>query len=218
MRLLIELAADLKLNEYLSEAKKAWDNLARPGSWTEFLESYPELRDASTDATEQKCYRSKKYEKQKLFYPGKAKKHTIKTQITAVSYGSSGKILDVSNSYPGSTHDKTILDIEKTPLKFPEKTSQRFDAGYQGAYKDYSSHYIIIPVKKPKGCELTDLEKGHNTAHSRRRERSENAIAKVKKFKMFAGLFRQPLEVYNQGFRNIAALINFKMFGVTAKT
>jgi len=214
---LIELAADPKLNEYLSEAKKAWEDLKRPGSWTEFLESHPELRDVSTDATEQKCYRSKKYEKQKLFYSGKAKKHTIKTQITAASYGSSGKILDVSDSYPGSTHDKTILDIEKTPLKFPGKTPQRFDSGYQGAHKDYASHYIIIPVKKPKGGKLTDLEKEHNTAHSRRRVRSEHAIAKVKKFKMFGGLFRQPLEVYNQEFRNIAALINFKMFGATAK-
>lgn len=170
-----------------------------------------------TDATEQKCYRSKNYEKQKLFYSGKAKKHTIKTQITVASFGCSGRILDVSKSYPGSTHDKTIIDIEKTPLKFPEKTPQRFDSGYQGVHKDYSSYYIIIPVKKPKGGELIDLEKEYNTAHSRRRVRSEHAIAKVKKFKMFSGLFRQPLKAYNQEFRNIAALINFKMFGVAAK-
>lgn len=214
---LIELAADPKLNEYLSETKKAWDILKRPESWTEFLESHPELRDTSTDATEQKCYRSKKYEKQKLFYSGKTKKHTIKTQITVASFGRSGRILDVSASYPGSTHDKTILDIEKTPLKFPEKTPQRFDSGYQGAHKDYSNHYIIIPVKKPKGGELTNLDKEHNTAHSQRRVRSEHAIAKVKKFKMFSGLFRQSIDVYNQEFRNIAALINFKMFGATAK-
>jgi len=214
---LIELAADPKLTEYLTEAKKAWCDLNRPGSWIEFLESHPELRDTSTDATEQKCYRSKNYNKQKQFYSGKGKQHTIKTQLTVASFGHSGRILDVSNSYPGSTHDKTILDIEKTPLKFPIRTPQRFDSGYQGAHKDYPNHYIIIPVKRPKGGELVDLEKDHNTAHSKRRVRSEHAIAKIKKFKVFAGLFRQPLEIYNQEFRNVAALINFKMIGNTTK-
>ena len=214
---LIELAADPKLNDYLAEAKKTWCNLNRPGSWIEFLESYPELKDTSTDATEQKCHRSKNQKKQKQFYSGKRKQHTIKTQLTVASFGHSGRILDVSNSYPGSTHDKTILDIEKTPLKFPIMTPQRFDSGYQGAHKDYPNHYIIIPVKRPKGGELVDLEKDHNTAHSKRRVRSEHAIAKIKKFKVFAGLFRQPLEIYNQEFRNVAALINFKMIGNTAK-
>ena len=116
MIFLIELAVDPKLTEYLTEVKKAWCDLNRPGGWIEFLESYPELRDTSTDATEQKCYGSKNYNKQKQFYSGKGKQHTIKTQLTVASFGRSGRILDVSNSYQGCTHDKTILDTEKTPL------------------------------------------------------------------------------------------------------
>jgi hypothetical protein len=126
---LIEKAADASLKTYLEEAKA---NLQRKriSDVQDFLTQYPDLADVSTDATEQECYRATNYEEQKKHYSGKTKQHAMKTQI---SVSASGRILDVSESYPGSVHDKTIMDQEKTVAKFHEKVPQRHDSGYSAA-------------------------------------------------------------------------------------
>ncbi len=203
---LIEYAADPELRTYLAQAKEDWEK-KKVSNWNEFFQKHPDLRDVSEDATEQQCFRATNYEEQKKYYSGKSKQHAIKTQI-AVS--SRGRILDVSKSYPGSVHDKTIIDEEETIKKFPEKISQRFDLAYLGANKDSPEHYIILPVKKPRKGELTELDKEYNRANSKRRDVAEHALSKIKKFRMLAGVFRQSLKGYNQAFRNVVALVNFK--------
>lgn len=202
---IIEQAADPQLKTYLSEAKN--DFQKRSASLQELWEKHPDLRDISTDATEQQCYRATSYDEQKKYYSGKKKQHSIKTQITA---SKSGRILDVTNSYPGSIHDKTVLDQEKTIEKFDKRVPHRLDSGYQGSQKDHPEHYLILPIKKPRGKELSDLAKEHNTVNSKRRIVAEHALAKIKKYRVFKGEFRQKLTVYNQMFRNVAALLNFK--------
>ena len=203
---LIEQAADPELQTYLVQAKENY-SVKRIGNWIEFLAKYPDLKDVATDATEQQCYRAKNYEQQKKYYSGKSKQHTIKTQV---SVSSTGRILDVSLSYPGSVHDKTIADTEKIIEKFHKNIPQRFDSGYQGIKNDYPHHYILLPIKKPKGRELTALEKEYNKTHSKRRVKAEHGISMVKKFKILGGIFRQPVQQHNQLFRNVAAIVNFK--------
>lgn len=46
----------------------------------------------------------------KKHYSGKKKHHTLKTQV---SVSSTGRVLDVSKTYPGSVHDKSIADQEQ---------------------------------------------------------------------------------------------------------
>jgi hypothetical protein len=206
---LIEQAADPALAKYLTQAKSECNEESkRISDWEEFLQRYPELRDVSIDATEQKCFRSQDYETQKNHYSGKRKQHSLKTQI-AVS--ATGKILDVSQTYPGSVHDKTILDQEKTPKKFPRKTAQRYDLGYQGAVQEYPQHYLILPHKKPRGDDLSPLAKELNQMHSRRRVVAENALSRVKKFRICADQYRGLTDNYNQIFRGVAAILNFKL-------
>ncbi len=208
---LIEKAADPELATYLTEAKEAYskqDPSQKINDWIGFLKRYPELKDASTDATEQKRYRSQNYEQQKTDYSGKRKHHSLKTQI---SIASTGRILDVSKTYPGSIHDKTIIDQEKTVQKFPERTCQRFDLGYQGVASEYPESYIVLPVKKPRKKELSDLAKELNQSHSRRRVIAEHGIARIKKFRICGNVYRGVTESYNQTFRNIAAILNFKL-------
>ena len=203
---LIEEAADPALKVYLAQAKD--DCRKRIGTWQELYERHPDLRDVSTDATEQQCFRSQNYETQKKYYSGKSKQHAIKTQA---SVGAKGRILDVSKSYPGSVHDKKIIDTEKTVEKFDKRVPHRFDSGYQGVKKEYPDHYLILPVKKSKGNELIPIEKEHNRANSKRRVIAEHALARIQKFRICATTFRQPLAAYNQTFRNIAAVLNFKL-------
>jgi hypothetical protein len=202
---LIEEAADPELKTYLAQAKEECKK--RINSFEELIIKHPDLRDVSTDATEQSSYRSQQYEVQKKYYSGKSKDHTIKTQI---SVSSTGRVLDISKSYPGSVHDKTLIDEEKTIDKFDKRIPQRFDSGYQGVKNEHPDHYIILPTKKPKGKELTALEKEHNKINSKRRVIAEHVFSRFKKFRVLASTFRQPVKVHNQIFRNIGALLNFK--------
>jgi hypothetical protein len=207
---LIEKAADPELVAYLAKAKEEYlkqSPCERINNWGEFLKKHPDLKDISTDATEQKCFRSKDNKQQQEYYSGKKKQHSLKKQV---SVSATGRILDVSKTYPGSVHDKSILDQEKTIQKLPQKTAQRFDSGYQGALQENPDYYVILPIKKPRGGELSKLGKEHNQAHSRRRVVAENKFAQIKSFRACGNLYRGPIKSHDQTFRNVAALINFR--------
>jgi hypothetical protein len=202
---LIEEAADPELKTHLAQVT---ENCSKIASLDELYKQYPQLRNVATDATEQPCYRSEKYAIQKEHYSGKSKQHAIKVQIS-VAMG--GRILDVSHSYPGTMHDKTMFDAEKTVQKFDKRVPHRLDAGYQGVKTENPDYYIIGAIKKPKGRDLTDLEKELNRAHSKRRIIMEHAISRIKKFKICGSTFRQPLNVHNQAYRNVIAILNFRL-------
>ena len=188
---IIELAADPELKTYLAKAKEEYDQIRpenRINDWAAFIKKYPDLKEASSDATEQQCHRSQDNEIQKKHYSGKRKLHTLKTQITA---SESGRVLDVTESFPGSIHDKKIMDQDKTIQKIHENTCHRLDSGYQE--------------------ELSPFAKELNTVHSKRRVIVENVFSRFKKFKICKYVFRGPIKTYNQTFRNIAALLNFRL-------
>ena len=208
---IVEQSADPELKTYLTKAKEEYDQIRpenRINDWAAFIKKYPDLKEASSDATEQQCHRSQDNEIQKKHYSGKRKLHTLKTQITA---SESGRVLDVTESFPGSIHDKKIMDQDKTIQKIPENTCHRLDSGYQGVPKENPEHYIIIPIKKPRKEELSPFAKELNTVHSKRRVIVENVFSRFKKFKICKYVFRGPIKTYNQTFRNIAALLNFRL-------
>ena len=208
---LIEQAADPELATYLAQAKRAFEAMPskdKIADWIAFLKKYPDLKEVSTDATEQPCYRSVDYEKQKAYYSGKKKRHELKTQI---SVAGSGRALNISATVPGSIHDKKLIDQECTVKKFPERTVQRFDSGYQGLAKEHPKHYIVTPNKKFRGEDLPPLEKELNRAHSKRRVIVENVLSRIKKFRICSNLYRGDIDDYNDIFRNVVALVNFKL-------
>ena len=200
-----------ELARYLANAKEEFAKIPvqnRINEWNAFLKKYPDLKEASTDATEQQCYRSTDYEMQKKHYSGKIKTHSLKTQI---SVSQTGRILDISKTVPGSIHDKKLADDEHTVERFPEKTAQRLDSGYQGIATENPAFYIILPHKKQRGKELSPQAKELNHAHNKRRVIVENVLSRIKKFKICSGLYRGVINDYNSLFRNIAALVNFRL-------
>lgn len=99
-----------------------------------------ELSEVIVDCTEQPIQRPKK--RQKKYYSGKKKRHTIKTEIRITG---DGKIKHRSKSYPGSCHDFEIYKQE-TPL--PPQCRIYADSGYQGLDKRHKQ--TEIPFKKPR--------------------------------------------------------------------
>ena len=152
------------------------------------------------DATEQAIERPQK--KQKAYYSGKKKKHTVKTEIRTTL---EGEILHVSKTKPGSVHDFALYKQEP-PI--PKDARAYVDSGYQGLDKLHPS--TELPFKKTKTKALTKDEKVYNQALSRIRVKVENVLAQVKTFKIIAERYRNKRKRYNVKFKIIAGLVNLK--------
>jgi len=154
-----------------------------------------EIIEFFVDATEQQIERPKK--RQKRYYSGKKKKHTLKNQIIT---DKKGKIRAVTKSVPGKKHDKKLFDESKIIL--PENSDLTGDLGYYGA------NGITLPNKKPKGKELTQEEKKYNKELSKRRITVEHSFGKMKIYQILSQRFRNPRNKHSLIFKNIAGLHN----------
>ena len=203
---IVSEAADPELKNILQKAEYV-EKKVRIKNFIELQESYPELADLVTDASETPCNKPKSDVIQRKFYSGKQKTHTIKTQITI---NSNKRILAVSDSYPGSVHDKKIFDIEKTIDKIPLRARHILDAGYVGVDRENPNANVLIPFKRKRGQDkLCSLAKQVNKFLSRHRIIVEHVIGKIKNFKICAYIYRGRRGNYNQIFRNVAAIYNF---------
>ncbi len=150
------------------------------------------------DATEQAVERPKW--RQKSWYSGKKKRHTVKNEIIITQ---KGRIVSASPSAPGTVHD---LTLRRRGPPLPEGAHAYVDSGYQGYQNDHPN--LEIPYKKPKGGKLTKDEKHYNQALSRFRVRVEHAIARMKKFRILADRFRYPRSRHTTKFAIIAGIAN----------
>ena len=170
----------------------------------DFLEAYPEMEDLIVDATEQKTQRPKR--KQKAYYSGKKKCHTLKNQIVV---NKNGQIIDVTESYPGRQHDKKIWDKSKISRSLPSKIPIMGDSGYQGIQDDFPN--ATLPRKKRRGgTKLSKKQKRQNRKISRERIVVENVIGDIKFFKILSERYRGLRKKHSEIFRIIAYVTNIK--------
>jgi len=69
----------------------------------------------------------------------------------------------------------------------------------------------VIPYKKPKGKELTKMQKQNNTTISKIRVRVEHPFAWLKHFHILRHQFRGRIKQADLSFQNIACLYNFNL-------
>lgn len=150
------------------------------------------------DATEQPVQRPQR--KQKCWYSGKKKRHTIKAEIITTE---AGRIVSVSKSAPGTVHDITI---RRRGPPLPKNARIYADSGYQGYQNDHPS--LEIPYKSSKKHPLTKDEKEYNHALSRFRVRIEHSIGRMKNFRILADRFRYPRIGHSTKFAIIAGIVN----------
>jgi hypothetical protein len=87
------------------------------------------------------------------------------------------RILYASKYYPGTVHDKSMLEEESCETELPPKIKILFDLAFLGVIKPNA----IMPNKKPKGKEMTKIQKKKNRVISRIRVKIENSFAGVKR-------------------------------------
>ena len=168
--------------------------------------SEDEIRELFFDATERPTRRPKRG--QRAFYSGKKKRHTIKTQIVVArkrkSPGSDAgprrlRIVAVSGSVPGSTHDKKLYD--ESPVVAPPDVKRTGDTAYLGTG-------LKTPTRKPRGQKLSDEQKATNRKLSIRRVAAEHGIGKMKIWRIASERYRNPVSKHTLMMKNVAGLHN----------
>jgi hypothetical protein len=139
--------------------------------------------------------------KQRKYYSGKKKQHTVKGQIVV---DSNLRIVCTAIAMT-NTHDFKLFKQSRLPIK--KKTLVCVDTGYLGLCKLHSN--TEIPKKKTKLNPLSKDDKLENKIKSSKRIPIEHINAKIKTFKIVAQKYRNRRKRFGLRFNLICALINF---------
>jgi hypothetical protein len=161
--------------------------------------SKKEAEELIFDCTEQACERPQK--DQDLYYSGKKKRHTLKSEVIVTG---GGRLVGISKTHPGRVHDMTIRRCSRA---LPKGSHGYGDSAYQGYDKEHDG-FFDYPYKKPKGGELTEEEKEYNAGISSFRVRVEHKIGDIKVFRMMSDRYRYPREGHNLKLQITAGLVN----------
>lgn len=141
---------------------------------------------------------------QKIFYSGKQKKHTLKTQV--VFGQKSNQIICLSNS-KGKTHDFKLFKDSRT--HFRESLKVIADKGYQGIAKLHKMSET--PIKKSQGKKLTKDQKKSNRQLNRLRVAIEHINRRLKIFKILSYPYRNRQRRFGLRANLIAGIYNYEL-------
>ena len=157
------------------------------------------------DGTERAIERPIEAEAQTTFYSGKRKRHTLKNNVLV---NASAKIILLTPTCEGKKHDKKIAD--ETHLILPKGSYLYQDTGFQGY--SLADVTILQPLKKPRGRELTPVEKVNNREISRIRIRVEHAIGGVKRYRIVKDQLRTRKDDFrDRAMETCCGLHNFRL-------
>ncbi len=190
------------LNDALGEEQQLPER--RPAQLETVLSQCPSL-EFMIDGTERAINRPKDKDKQKEFYSGKQKTHSVKNLVINER---KGKVVYLSGTYEGKKHDKKIADEEG--YHFPEGSKLLQDTGFQGYRPEGVT--IVQPKKKPRNGELTEVEKVINRGISSLRVEVEHHIGGIKRCQILVQKFRNRVEGFVDDVMETACgLHNFRL-------
>jgi hypothetical protein len=173
------------------------------------MDAFPDVR-LVIDAKEQRIQRpksSKEDDRQKPYYSGKKKGHTLKNQLGVQPDGTMGT---VSASVPGgANHDLTLArQTQVIATLDPEDEAAILDKAYVGLPKDHPHHQLYLPYKATRGHPLTEEQKAYNRHLSRYRIVVEHTNAQLNQFQVLAQVYRHAREGHSRVFRAVAYLVD----------
>jgi DDE superfamily endonuclease/Helix-turn-helix of DDE superfamily endonuclease len=176
------------------------------GSVAEVLADFPQVR-LVIDSKEQRVQRpGGPHERQKPYYSGKKRAHTLKTQL-AVS--PSGLIESVSPSVVGSVNDVRLLRETGLLGRLGEGEAAMTDKGYEGADKGERAGVLVLPKKDRKKNPCTEADQARNRLIARYRIVVEHVIAQLNRFTVLRQVWRgKRVQRHSQVVRVVAVLAN----------
>lgn len=110
----------------------------------------------------------------------------------------------------GRRHDYDIYK-ENHPIT-PKEVVNVFDLGYLvGIEKDYPEQLSSIPQRKKRNPEIPTEEMEIQQKPFKKENRNRIFICQLKKYKIFADVFRNKLRRYNQISIIISCLVNYRI-------
>lgn len=170
-------------------------------------QKYQELRrmlceyELIVDSAEQAIQRPVDYQKQKKYYSGKKKMHTLKNQFIVLPNGED--IVDIVVGQLGKTSDITLFRENRN--KFNSQQKFIGDKAYIG------EKAISTPHKKPRKAEISEIQKEENKQLSSRRIGVEHMICRVKIFRVATEKFRLARNRYSQVIMAVCGLVRFRL-------
>ena len=172
------------------EAEKRWTK--KEPSWKP-----DEVDQVIVDSFETPVPRPSIEPKQRAFYSGKKKDHTLKTEVIT---NLDGDILDIDAGYRGPKSDKKLHEQSTVAKQFPNATVKG-DLAYKGLPQSE------VPHKKPRGGALTEEQKQANRVFSSGRVRVEHSIRRVKGFRIVRDEYRLATGLFGRTCRCVVGLV-----------
>lgn len=179
----------------------------RLGTVAAVMDAFPQVR-LVIDGKEQRIERPEGYERQKPYYSGKKKAHTLKNQIAAAP---DGRIEALSASVPGGTHhDLSLLRQTGVLDRLDPEAGEgaMLDKGYVGIRNDHPELPLILPTKATRGHPLTEGQKASNRVIARYRIVVEHVMAQLNRFQVLRQVFRSMIPRHDRVIRIVAMLVN----------
>jgi hypothetical protein len=178
----------------------------------EVMDAFPQVR-LVIDGKEQRVERPKNkkgkdgnmQDRQKPYYSGKKKSHTIKNQVAISPVG---LVEHASKNVPGSTHDLTLLRQTDLLSELSEEEAAMMDKGYDGIAADYPDKKLYLPFKARRNHPLTEEQKAYNRFLAKYRIVVEHTMAQLNKFQVLVQRFRHQLSKHSSIFRIVCGLVN----------
>ena len=143
-------------------------------------------------------------QKQRKYYSGKKKRHTLKTQL--LINPESEEIISLVFA-KGKIHDFQLFKSSKIHLKLGVQLTA--DSGYQGITKLHVNS--VLPKKSSKNHPLSKQDQKQNRSISRKRIAVEHVIALVKRFWILSERYRNRRKRFSLRFSLSAGICNFEL-------
>jgi hypothetical protein len=148
----------------------------------DLLAREPALQEVIIDGTERRLPRPAQAGRQRRYYSGRKKRHTVKNVIVTAQ----GQVRWCSPTVPGRRHDKAVTETER--LRLPKEVTVLADSGFAGL--DPGAATLITPWKKPRGRKLHWRRRAFNRLLARERVKVEHTLASVKRLRILRDEFR----------------------------
>jgi hypothetical protein len=165
------------------------------------MDAFPGVR-LVIDGKEQRVRRPRA---QRLYYSGKKKAHTLKTQVAV---DPSGRIESVSRSVPGRVHDLRLLRRTGLIGRLAAGEGAMLDKGYDGIANDHPDKALILPHKARRHRPLTRAQKRFNRVVGRYRIVVEHTMAQLNRFAALRQVYRGRPTGHSAAVRSAAVLVN----------
>ncbi len=153
------------------------------------------------DSFETPLRRPSNNERQKRYYSGKKRRHTLKTQVAT---DQKGGLLCVGKTHRGPQADIKVYEEDEfaSVIKDISKLGDK-------AYCDQKHPEIVTPHKKPKGTELSEEQRAENKLISSARVYVEHGIRRIKGFRIVRDEYRMAVGLFGAVTSAVVGLIQF---------